>query len=132
MSLEEDKYRSELTRSDPFLANKLMNMSRENLGMSIQFFSGHGWWKKHLTVANLCNDVECRLCCEEGSEESPIHIFSECVALENTQQGLFNYPFPLQLVGRVSLCQVSELVFVDTVCDLIDKDQNYSNISLTE
>ena len=38
------KYR--LTRPDPFLANKLMNMSRENLGMCIQFFSGHGWWKK--------------------------------------------------------------------------------------
>ena len=34
-----------LTRPDPFLATKLMNMSRENLGMCIQFFSGHGWWK---------------------------------------------------------------------------------------
>ena len=93
-----------LTRPDPFLANKLMNMSRENLGMYIQFFSGHGWWKKHLTVAKLCNDEECRLCCEEGSEESPIHIFSECVSMANTRQGLFNDPFPMQLVGRASLC----------------------------
>ena len=33
-----------LTRPDPFLATKLMNMSRENIGMCIQFFSGHGWW----------------------------------------------------------------------------------------
>ena len=121
-----------LTKPDPFLANKIMNMSRENLGMCIQFFSGHGWWKKHLTVAKLCNDVECRLCCEEGSEESPIHIFSECVAMANTRQGLFNNPFPMQLVGRESLCQVSKLVFVDMICDLIDKNQNYSNISLTE
>ena len=87
---------------------------------------------KHLTVAKLCNDVECRLCCEEGSEESPIHIFSEFVAMANTRQGLFNNPFPTQLVGRESLCQVSELVFVDTIHDLIDKNQNYSNVSSTE
>ena len=38
----------------------------------------------------------------------------------------------MQLVGRASLCQVSELVFVDTICDLIDKDQNYSNVSSME
>ncbi len=61
-----------------------------------------------------------------------MHIFSECVAMANTRQGLFNYPFPMQLVGRASLCQVAELVFIDTICDLIDKDQNYSNISSTE
>ena len=29
-----------------FLALKLMQMSREYLGKSIQLFSGHGWWKK--------------------------------------------------------------------------------------
>ena len=37
--------------------------------------------------------------CEGGSEESPIHIFSECVAMATTRQGLFNYPYPLQQVG---------------------------------
>ena len=117
---------------DPFLASKLMNISRENLGKCIQFFSGHGWWKKHLKTANLRNNNECRLCCEEGSVESPIHIFSECVALADTRMGLFNDPFPMQLVGRQSLCQVAELVFVGTICDLIDSDQNNSNLSSTE
>ena len=36
------------TKLDPTLATKLMNMSRENLGKSIQFLSGHGWWKKNI------------------------------------------------------------------------------------
>ena len=117
---------------DPCLASKLMNMSRENLGKCIKLFSGHGWWKKHLKTANLCNDNEYRLCCEEGSVESPIHILSECVALVDTRMGLFNDPFPTQLVGRQSLCQVTELVFVDMIRDLIDSDQNNSNFSLTE
>ena len=31
---------------DPILAAKLLNMSREHLGWCIQFFTGHGWWKK--------------------------------------------------------------------------------------
>ena len=98
-----------LTRPDPYLASKLMNMSREYLGKCIQFFTGHGWWQKHLTVANLCNDEECRLCCEGGSEETPIHIFEECVAMASSRQGLFNNPYPTQVVGRESLCQVAEL-----------------------
>ena len=82
------------TEPDPFLATKLMNMSRENLGKSIQFLSGHGWWKKHLNTANLSGNQECRLCCEEGSEENPIHIFSECAALADTRRILFNDPYP--------------------------------------
>ena len=40
-------------KPDPFLASKLINMSREDLGKCIQFFTGHGWWQKHLSKANL-------------------------------------------------------------------------------
>ena len=87
--------------------------------------------EKHLNTANLSSNYECRLCCEEGSVESPIHIFSECVALADTRIGLFNDPFPMQLVGRESLCQFAKLIFVGMICDLIDLDQN-SNVSSTE
>ena len=107
---------------DPFLAAKLLNMSRENLGKCIKKIPAMDGGKKHLKKANLCNDEECRLCCEEHSIESPKHIFSECVAMADTRQGFFNDPYPTQLVGRMSLCQVAELVFVDTICDLIDID----------
>ena len=70
--------------------------------------------------------------CEYDSIESPIHIFEECVAMVSTHQGLFNDPFPTQLVGRLSLYQVAELALVGTVRDLTDIDQNYSNVSSTE
>ena len=107
------------TRPDPFLSTKLMI-----LVCALNFSPAMAGGKKHLTVAKLCNDEECQLCCEGGSEESPIHIFSECVAMATTRQGLLNDPYLSQQVGRTSLCQVSELVFVDSICDLIDKDQN--------
>ena len=121
-----------LTRPDPCLASKLMNMSREYLGKCIPFFTGHGWGQKHLTVVNLCNDEECRLCCKGCSEETPIHIFEECVAIASSRQGLFNNPYPTQVVSRESLCQVAELALIDTVHDLTDINQNYSNISSME
>ena len=82
------------TMPDPFLASKLMNLSREYLGKCIQFFTGHGWWNKHLKLTKLSNTSECRLCYED--DESPIHIFSECVAMVVTRQELFISPFPTQ------------------------------------
>ena len=66
------------------------------------------------------------------AQRNHLYTFSQNVLQWQTRQGLFNCPFPTQLVGRASLCQVSKLVFVDTICDLIDKDQNYSIVSLTE
>ena len=108
-----------------------MNLSREYLGKCIKFFTGHGWWNKHLQLTKLGDTSECRLCYEDDSIKSPIHIFSECVALVVTRQGLFNNPFPTQQVGRMSLCQVAELALVGTVRDLTDIDHNYSNVSLS-
>ena len=87
--------------------------------------------KKHLNTANLSSNHECRLCCEEGSVESPIHIFSECAALADTRMGLFNDPYLTQQVGRDSLCQVAKLIFVDTVRDLIYSDKN-PNVNSTD
>ena len=116
------------TKPDPILTAKLINMSREDLGKCIQIFTGHGWWLKHLQIAKLSISSQCRLCEEEGCEETLIHIFTECEALVNTRLALFGVPYPTQEVGRESLCQVMELIYVDTVRELIDLEQN-SNIN---
>ena len=67
-----------LPRPDPYLATKLLQMSRKHLGFNIQFFSGHGWWRKHLMTAKLSKSDKCRLCLEDQAVKNPIHIFSEC------------------------------------------------------
>ena len=119
------------TKPDPILAVKLLNMTREDLGKCIQFLSGHGWWQKHISITKLSDNPQCRLCQEEGCEETPIHIFTECEALASARLALFGVPFPTREVGRESLCQVVELIFIDTVCKLIDLEQT-SNINSTE
>ena len=120
------------TGPDPILASKLLNMSREHLGWCIQFFTGHGWWKKHLKLTNLCKDDICRLCKRPDSIESPIHLFTECTELSAIRQDLFNDPYPSQLVIHNQLCQVTEFALVGRVCDLINIDNNHFNVSSSE
>ena len=112
------------TKLDHFLASWLINMYREDLGRCIQFFTGHGWWQKHLHTAKLSDNPQCRLCEEDGCEETPMHIFTKCIALANTRLALFGVRYPTREVGRESLCQVIEFISVDTVRELIDIEQN--------
>ena len=117
-----------LTMPDPYLASKLLNLSREQLGKCITFFTGHGWWKKHLKLTKLCNSEICCLCKLPDS----INLFSECTVLTAIRQELLNDPYPSQLVISNKLCQVAEFVLVDRVCDLINIDNNHFNVNSSE
>ncbi len=121
-----------LPRPDPFLATKLLSMSRKHLGYNIQFFSGHGWWRKHLMTAKLSKSDKCRLCLEDQAVETPIHIFSECPAMAGFRQVLFNDTYPSQHTGQQSLCQVTELALHGSVQDLIERTDQYSYVHPTE
>ena len=87
------------TKPDPILAVKLLNMTREDLGKCIQFLSGHDWWQKHLSITKLSDNPQCRLCEEEGCEETPIHIFTECEALASARLALFGVYCPISNPG---------------------------------
>ena len=117
---------------DPFLATKLLQMSRKHLGFSIQFFSGHGWWRRHLMTARLSKVDQCRLCLEDQTVECPIHLFSECPALAWLRKELFNDSYPTQLMGQQYLCQVSELALHGSIQDLIERTDQNSNVCSTE
>ena len=92
-----------LPRPDSFLASKFLKMPRKHLGYNIQFFSGHGWWRKHLMTAKLSKSDKCRLCLEDQAVETPIHIFSECPAMAGFRMVLFNDTYPSQHTGQQSL-----------------------------
>ena len=124
------------TGPDPIFSAKLLNLPRQHLGWCIQFFTGHGWWRKHLKLANLCNVHTCRLCKRYGSIESPIHLFSECTELTAIRQEIFNTPYPTTHTTNTTthtnstqLCQVVEFALVGRVCDLIDIDNNPFNVN---
>ena len=121
-----------LPRPDSFLASKLLQMSRKHLGYNIQFFSGHGWWRKHLMTAKLSKSDKCRLCLEDQAVKTPIHIFSECPAMAGFRKVLFNDTYPSQHTGQQSLCQVTELALHGSVQELIERTDQFSYVHSTE
>ena len=121
-----------LTRPDPFLATKLLQMSRKHLGYNIQFFSGHGWWRRHLMTAKLSKSDKCWLCLEDQAVKCPIHLFSECPALAGFKQVLFNDTYPSQHTGQQSLCKVTELALHGSIQELIERTDQNSNVHSTE
>ena len=121
-----------LPRPDSFLATKLLTMSRKHLGFNIQFFSGHGWWRKHLMTAKLSKSDKCRLCLEDQAVKTPIHIYSECPAMAGIRKVLFNDTYPSQHTGQQSLCQVTELALHGSVRELIERTEQYSYVHPTE
>ena len=121
-----------LPRPDSFLATKLLTMSRKHLGFNIQFFTGHGWWRKHLMTAKLSKSDKCRLCLEDQAVETPIHIYSECPAMAGFRMVLFNDTYPSQHTGQQSLCQVTELALHGSVRELIERTDQYSYVHPTE
>ena len=121
-----------LPKPDPFLATKLLLMSRKHLGYNIQFFSGHGWWRKHLMTAKLSKSDKCWLCLEDQAVKSPIHLFSECPALAGFRQEIFNDSYPTQHIGQQSLCQVTELALHGLIQELIERTDQNSNVHSTE
>ena len=92
-----------LPRPDSFLASKLLQMSRKHLGYNIQFFSGHGWWRKHLMTAKLSKSDKCRLCLEDQAVKTPIHIFLNALLWRVSERCYLMTPIHHNIPGN-NLC----------------------------
>ena len=59
-------------------------IGREELGLVIQFITGHGFLMKHRSSLEPEVSAECRLCLEE--DEDPEHLWRECPAIETERR----------------------------------------------
>ena len=50
--------------------DKMLIIGRAELGLVIQFVTGHGFLMKHRSMLDLDVSAECRLCLEEEEEDS--------------------------------------------------------------
>ena len=77
-----------------------MNMSRENLGKSIQvFFPAMDGGKNTLTQQTLVATISADSVAKRVHLNLQYTFFSECAALTDTRRGLFNDPYPTQTSG---------------------------------
>ena len=101
-----------LSGPDPNLSNILIKMSRKRLGRCLQWFTGHGWWKRHLNIAKL--------------DDMPIHIFTECEAVKWDRMNIFGsfYDPPVNAEWE----RVLDFVFLDEIQDLIAFTEQNSKV----
>ena len=63
-------------------------IGREELGLVIQFLTGHGFLMKHRSLVEPEVSAECRLCLEE--DEDPEHLWRVCPAIETERRKIIN------------------------------------------
>ena len=61
-------------------------MHRIDLGLRVQFFTGHGWLRRHCHVIDKITDPICGACYEAGSLETPEHLWTSCKGTEFNRQ----------------------------------------------
>ena len=105
------------TGPDPNLSSLLIKFSREKLGKALQFFTGHGWWAKHLHTVKLKDLAECNACCEEFTEETPIHLFNDCDAFVHERMLIFGCRY--DPVFNADWLRVLTFQSMETLQDLI-------------
>ena len=114
---------------DKMKSSLLMKHNRKEVGLFIQFITGHGWLNRHVALLDQALDTEtsiersrCRLCLEE--EETPVHLVCQCFALTVERVGIFGacnsaeHPpaswSPGQLLRFLKVPQINEM-FKDQV-----------------
>ena len=100
----------------PGLSRQLLKCSRVELGLFIQWFSGHGWLRRHLNVIDEYMDSSCRLCGQ--GEESPEHLWWECQQVGTTGLSIKNSKPKL----RWSLQQIGRFLTVPSIASLLDQE----------
>jgi hypothetical protein len=70
-------------KSSKEMAKELLRLRRCDLGLMIQFVTGHGWFNRHALIVGEAATAACRLCGEEDgatytTSETPIHLATTC------------------------------------------------------
>ena len=66
----------------------LLKLPRQELGLTIQFLTGHGFMRRHQNIIDPYVDLTCRLC--GAGDESPEHLWHECLGLSAQAGSIIN------------------------------------------
>ena len=63
----------------------IMKFGRPTLGFFIQFFTGHGWFRRHRVKIDE-NSSQCRFC--NSALEDPAHLWSSCRTFDGVRHAI--------------------------------------------
>ena len=102
---------------DLYKSKQLLNLDRLDLGYTIQFLTGHGWWKQHLVTANLDNNPLCQKC--GLSNETPEHLVKLCPELTEQRLAIFHTELISDLLPQWTVAQLSRFLIEINIAELI-------------
>ncbi len=109
--------RAWLPQPDPVFSKELLSLSRDEIGMIIQFITGHCWLRRHeaIVAQSTTMPTDCRLCGSSGDthalQETPIHLATNCTAtIHLARPNLPNSSSQSQIEAPVSSLQPSTLL----------------------
>jgi hypothetical protein len=107
--------------ADQTLAKSLLQKTRIELGIRIQYLTGHGWLKSHSGVIDHSTDQLCRLCGE--GDEDPDHLWRECPAIQMERSSVVGS----RIVGpeyplRWTIVQLDRFLRIPQIAELTDPD----------
>jgi ribonuclease HI len=108
-------------------AYRLLRSTKKQIGLMIQFLTGHGFLRRHLNLLDVESgkdpptDPACRLC--GGFEETPIHFITECSALQLSSRKIFRYSSTTQPLNW-SIDRLCTFLRLDQVSRLHEPDDD--------
>ena len=82
-----------LSRNDRNISRQLLLLNREELGLVVQFMTGHNRLNRHENLVNPEVNPRCRLCKSKWDKETTWHIVGECPRLISARLDSFQLPF---------------------------------------
>ena len=104
------------------IIREMPNISRVELGLVIQFVTGHCYLLKHRSLLEPGLAYECRLCLEE--DEDPMHLWCECPAIDSERRkiGLINKTPVNWLPG-----EFSRFLRIPPIAEIMGQEQGESS-----
>ena len=106
-------------RIKPGVSRHLLTLPRPDLGLRIQFFTGHTWLRRHISILDPYADPTCRLC--RKGEESPEHLWYECQGIGPEARKITNQR-PSRSIHSWSPMQVDRFLREPIIANLFNQE----------
>lgn len=111
---------------DPKKSKYFLNLSRSELGIVVQFITGHNRLNRHESLMSADRDPTCRLCLE--AEETSWHLMCDCPALWKVRAEIFGVHFmdqnpkwtPNQFISMAHRAKLIELNSASSAPNVLD------------
>ena len=106
----------------PKETNKILLLSRKDLGRLARFLTGHNFLRRHQAIVNKLpsEDAQCRFCNSDGVVEDSFHIIKRCPQFSELRKEVMGREFLTYEIIKWDI--IHEFISKEEVADLEEDD----------